>query len=96
MLASNGDAIGLQLSTNIWVDHCELYSDARTDKGLMMVSLTSPMQRTGSQFQTHISTTTGKSLSSATTTTMEPKTQVISVSLYTTTTGLTSGAELPA
>jgi pectate lyase len=34
VLASNGDAIGLQLSTNIWVDHCELYSDATTDKDL--------------------------------------------------------------
>ncbi len=27
VLAANGDAIGIQKSTNVWVDHCELYSD---------------------------------------------------------------------
>lgn len=27
VLAANGDGIGIQASTNVWVDHCEFYSD---------------------------------------------------------------------
>lgn len=32
VLAENGDAIGIQASTNVWVDHCELSSDREHDK----------------------------------------------------------------
>lgn len=32
VLADNGDAIGLQKSSNIWVDHCDLSSDLSHDK----------------------------------------------------------------
>ncbi|KAF8862047.1 polysaccharide lyase family 1 protein [Acephala macrosclerotiorum] len=32
VLAANGDGIGIQKSTNVWVDHCELYSDLTHDK----------------------------------------------------------------
>ena len=32
VLASNGDAIGIQASTNVWVDHNELYSDLDHNK----------------------------------------------------------------
>ena len=32
VLADNGDAIGIQASQNIWVDHCDLSSDLTHDK----------------------------------------------------------------
>ncbi|KAJ5855355.1 CAZyme family PL1 [Penicillium soppii] len=32
VLAENGDAIGIQLSTNVWVDHCDVSSDMDHDK----------------------------------------------------------------
>ncbi|KAK3106716.1 hypothetical protein LTR53_018209, partial [Teratosphaeriaceae sp. CCFEE 6253] len=32
VLAENGDAIGIQASTNVWVDHCDLSSDRDHDK----------------------------------------------------------------
>ena len=32
VLAENGDAIGIQASTNVWVDHCDLSSDLAHDK----------------------------------------------------------------
>lgn len=32
VIASNGDAIGIQKSTNVWVDHCDLSSDMDHDK----------------------------------------------------------------
>jgi len=32
VLAENGDAIGIQASTNVWVDHCDLSSDMDHDK----------------------------------------------------------------
>ncbi|KAF5674557.1 pectate lyase B [Fusarium heterosporum] len=32
VVAANGDAIGIQKSTNVWVDHCELSSDLSKDK----------------------------------------------------------------
>ncbi|KAF5660845.1 pectate lyase b [Fusarium circinatum] len=32
VVADNGDAIGIQKSTNVWVDHCELSSDLSKDK----------------------------------------------------------------
>ncbi|RBR25941.1 uncharacterized protein FIESC28_01214 [Fusarium coffeatum] len=32
VVADNGDAIGIQKSTNVWVDHCELSSDFSKDK----------------------------------------------------------------
>lgn len=32
VLAANGDGIGIQQSTNVWVDHCEFYSDLTHDK----------------------------------------------------------------
>ncbi|KAK6392265.1 hypothetical protein LTR65_003721 [Meristemomyces frigidus] len=32
VLAENNDAIGIQASTNVWVDHCELSSDRDHDK----------------------------------------------------------------
>lgn len=42
VLASNGDAIGIQASTNVWVDHVEVSSDLDHDKdyydGLLDVS----------------------------------------------------------
>ena len=42
VLAANGDAIGIQASTNVWIDHNELYSDLDHDKdyydGLVDVS----------------------------------------------------------
>jgi len=31
-LASNGDALGIQLSTNVWVDHIDVSSDQSHDK----------------------------------------------------------------
>ena len=30
--ADNGDAIGIQAASNVWVDHCELSSDQTHDK----------------------------------------------------------------
>lgn len=30
--ADNGDAIGIQASSNVWVDHCDLSSDMDHDK----------------------------------------------------------------
>lgn len=32
VLADTGDAIGIQDSNNVWVDHCELFSDMDHDK----------------------------------------------------------------
>ncbi|OCL05242.1 polysaccharide lyase family 1 protein, partial [Glonium stellatum] len=32
VLAENGDAIGIQASTNVWADHCDLSSDMGHDK----------------------------------------------------------------
>ncbi|KAI0433770.1 polysaccharide lyase family 1 protein [Xylaria sp. FL1042] len=32
VLADNGDAIGIQASTNVWVDHCDVSSDMDHDK----------------------------------------------------------------
>ncbi|TVY21244.1 putative pectate lyase A [Lachnellula arida] len=32
VLATNGDGIGIQISTNVWVDHCELSSDLDNGK----------------------------------------------------------------
>jgi pectate lyase len=32
VLAANGDAIGIQASKNVWVDHCDLSSDTSHDK----------------------------------------------------------------
>lgn len=32
VLASNGDAIGIQLSTNVWLDHLDVSSDRDHDK----------------------------------------------------------------
>lgn len=32
VLAANGDAIGIQASSNVWIDHNELYSDMDHDK----------------------------------------------------------------
>ena len=32
VLAENGDAIGIQASTNVWVDHMDLSSDRDHDK----------------------------------------------------------------
>lgn len=32
VLADNGDAIGIQKSSNVWVDHCDLSSDQSHDK----------------------------------------------------------------
>ena len=32
VLASNGDAIGIQASSNVWIDHCDLSSDTSHDK----------------------------------------------------------------
>lgn len=32
VLADNGDAIGIQNSKNVWVDHCDLSSDLSHDK----------------------------------------------------------------
>ena len=32
VLAENGDALGIQASTNVWVDHCDLSSDLSHDK----------------------------------------------------------------
>lgn len=32
VLAENGDAIGIQASSNVWVDHCDLSSDRDHDK----------------------------------------------------------------
>lgn len=32
VLAENGDAIGIQAATNVWVDHCDLSSDLDHDK----------------------------------------------------------------
>ncbi|KAF2497467.1 putative pectate lyase A [Lophium mytilinum] len=32
VLAENGDAIGIQASTNVWVDHCDVSSDTDHDK----------------------------------------------------------------
>ncbi|KAK0102750.1 hypothetical protein ONS95_006347 [Cadophora gregata] len=32
VLADNGDAIGVQLSTNVWIDHCDVSSDRDHDK----------------------------------------------------------------
>lgn len=32
VLASAGDAIGIQASKNVWVDHCDLSSDRDHDK----------------------------------------------------------------
>ncbi|KAE8356118.1 putative pectate lyase A [Aspergillus coremiiformis] len=32
LLAANGDAIGVQYSTNIWIDHCDVSSDRDHDK----------------------------------------------------------------
>ena len=33
VIANNNDAIGIQESTNIWIDHCDLSSDMDHDKG---------------------------------------------------------------
>jgi pectate lyase len=32
VLAASGDGLGIQQSTNVWVDHCEFYSDLTHDK----------------------------------------------------------------
>lgn len=32
VLNANGDAIGIERSTNIWVDHCDLSGDLNSDK----------------------------------------------------------------
>ncbi|KAJ5943111.1 hypothetical protein N7516_003279 [Penicillium verrucosum] len=32
VLADNGDAIGVQKSTNVWIDHCDVSSDTEHDK----------------------------------------------------------------
>ncbi|KAG4444161.1 hypothetical protein IFR05_000390 [Cadophora sp. M221] len=32
VLADNGDAIGVQISTNVWIDHCDVSSDRDHDK----------------------------------------------------------------
>ncbi|PLB42553.1 pectate lyase family protein [Aspergillus candidus] len=32
VLADNGDGIGVQISTNVWIDHCDLSSDRDHDK----------------------------------------------------------------
>ncbi|KAF3941851.1 hypothetical protein ABW19_dt0204842 [Dactylella cylindrospora] len=32
VLADNGDGVGIQQSTNIWVDHCEIFNDQDHDK----------------------------------------------------------------
>lgn len=32
VLAANGDGLGIQASSNIWVDHCEFWSDPTSDK----------------------------------------------------------------
>jgi pectate lyase len=32
VLAENGDGIGLQAATNVWIDHCEISSDRAHDK----------------------------------------------------------------
>jgi pectate lyase len=32
VLADNGDAIGIQAASNVWVDHCDLSSDQNNGK----------------------------------------------------------------
>lgn len=32
VLGENGDAIGLNRATNVWVDHCDLSGDLETEK----------------------------------------------------------------
>lgn len=34
VLAANGDALGIQTSTNVWVDHVDLSSNLDHDKGV--------------------------------------------------------------